>query len=657
MLTSNGYRPEIDGLRALAVLPVLFFHANLPGFSGGFVGVDVFFVISGYLITAKIYGDLKGGNFKFLDFYERRARRILPLLLCVIAACMPLAFFIFNPGDFSRFASSIPKILELKAEVYFRKTGGYFDAVDYPRPLLHTWSLSIEEKYYIVFPIIFGFVFGRWRHRLGGTLIGATLAFLFLSVILTAIKPAGSYYMFWARIWEILIGANVALFAPYLSAVVRPRARSAATWASVATLGGCIYLFDETVAYPGVLSVIPSLSACLLILFTTRVSLLGRALSSRPAIFTGLLSYSIYMWHLPAFVIAEEAGLFSDPTYKAAVIGAVFAVSYLSWRYIETPFRRQSAISTKQFLTVMSGSICLILLASSMLKDVNDKRVASVTPRHTNDSLKLEECLLYKESRFSATCHLDDAKKSPQVLLIGDSHAAAVYSSLKSWASTRGFELKPMTATYCLPLITGFPENRSETATKRCEEINKQVLQEIDSKKPDLIILAAYMYQWSAAGGSIPVDERWSYPSYFSDFRAALSKLTKEHRVIVLGQVPVWKKFLPELVAQELGVFQSDLKRIPRYSDSGLMDGLFKFDVAYRKTVTEAGAEYVSVLDALCKDSKCPRYEENERGLPELSTADYGHLSKPASDHVVSSVLGPQLDKILVRSAVPSADR
>lgn len=649
MHTSNSYRPEIDGLRALAVLPVLFFHANLPAFSGGFVGVDVFFVISGYLITGKIYSDIHGENFKLLKFYERRARRILPLLLCVIATCIPLAFFFFNPGDYSRFASSIPKILELKAEVFFRKTGGYFDAIDYPRPLLHTWSLSIEEKYYIFFPIIFGLIFARLRHRLGGALVGSTLAFLLLSVILTAVKPTGSYYMFWARIWEILLGANVAFFTPYLSTLVRPQARSIAAWVGVATLVGCICLFDETVPYPGVLSIFPSLSASILILFTTPASLLGRALSSRPAVFTGLLSYSIYMWHLPAFVIAEEAGLFSSTTHKAAVIGAVFAVSYISWRYIETPFRRQSAISTTRFLVVMSGSICLILLASAALKDVNDKRVASVTPRNTNGSLKLEECLLYKDSQFSPTCQLEDVKKSPQVLLIGDSHAAALYASLNSWASIKGLELKPMTAIYCLPLVTRFPENRSETATKRCEQINRQVLDEIESKKPELIILASFMYQWSAAGGLMPVDERWSYSSYFADFQKALSKLAKEHRVVVLGQVPVWKKFLPELVAQELGVFQTDLKTIPKYSEDALMNELFNFDAVYQKGVTQSGAEYVSVLEALCKESACPRYEENEDGVPELTTFDYGHLSKIGAERVLSDILSPRLEKYVGR--------
>lgn len=646
MLMSRGYRPEIDGLRALAVLPVLFFHAKLPGFSGGFVGVDVFFVISGYLITAKIYADLIDGRFSFSDFYERRARRILPLLLCVIATCVPIAFFILTPGDYSRFAISITKVLELKAEVYFRKTGGYFDAIDYPRPLLHTWSLSIEEKYYIVFPIIFCFVYSKWRPQLGHALAGATLLFLILSGSLTVAAPSGSYYMFWARIWEILLGASVAIIGESFLGKLSNQQRDLTSWIGFATLILCVILYHEGLAYPGLNSVLPSLAAATLILTLNRQSFIGKIMSCRAAVFTGLLSYSIYMWHLPAFVIAEEAGLFSTPIQKALVLVGVLGASLISWRYIETPFRSKTIIGRKKFFLFALSVVVLLLVASSSLQQINDKRLASITPRNTNDGQLVDECFLVQASEFAEKCHLATNRKLRQVLLIGDSHASAIYPALKDWAASKGVELKGMTAAYCLPVVTEFPENRSQTATQRCAQINRAVRAEIDNRKPDLVVLAAYMYEWSGRGGKSSTDERWSYSSYFGDFSKSLAELTKRQNVVVVGQVPVWKKFLPDIVTQELGVFPRDLASLAQYSNRGLMEGLREFDEDYRRSVSASGAKYVSAIDASCNPFGCRRYVENEDGQLELTTFDYGHLSKVGARSLVANALGPQLDII-----------
>ncbi|KIQ02240.1 hypothetical protein RU07_12405 [Agrobacterium tumefaciens] len=640
------YRAEVDGLRALAVIPVVLFHAGIVGFTGGFVGVDVFFVISGYLITAKIYSDLQSGRFSFLDFYERRTRRILPLLLCVICVCIPAAFFLFAPSDFSRFANSITHALKLTSEIFFRKAGGYFDVVDYPRPLLHTWSLSIEEKYYIAFPIAFALIFTKWRKALIPSLSIATCVLFCVSAFLAIAKPDGSYYMFWARIWEILLGANVAVYGSRLSENIPERLKPVMTWAAIFALACCVYGYNSQTPYPGFYSAIPSISAALLIVALSPQSALGKIMASRAAVFIGLLSYSIYMWHLPAIVIAEEIEWFGTASQKALVITSVFAISYLSWRFIETPFRSKSSVSTKTFLVSSVVLLAVVLAASSYLKSFEDSRIASVTPKDTNGLQLVDECFLVETSDFAPKCHFTGQKLKPRVLLIGDSHASAIYPELSAWASSNNVDLKSMTAAYCLPLVLEFPQNRSETATKRCGSINRTVMDEIEANQPDLIVLAAYMYQWSAVAGTSSVDARWSYPSYFQDFKAALSQLAKSNTVIVFGQVPVWTKPLPDLVAQELGVFDRNVADIPQYSARGARPNLAQFDRDYRKAVEGSGATYLSVMDRVCTPEGCPRFEHNTQGIAELTTFDYGHLSEIGARSFISKTLLPSLAKL-----------
>lgn len=642
------YRAEVDGLRALAVVPVVLFHAGITSFSGGFIGVDIFFVISGYLITAKIYSDLERGTFDLWDFYERRARRILPLLIVVLAASIPVFNLILVPSDYARFVKSAIASLKLTSDSFFRHSGGYFDAIDYPRPLLHTWSLSIEEKYYIAFPLIFALFFRKCRSHLPRIMLAAAVIFLAVSIFFTVTRPTGAYYMFFARIWEILAGAAIVVvgFDARFSASSRA-AKELAGWASIAAISVAFWTYDERLAYPGMYALIPVLGTCALLVSVTAGTSLNAIFTWRPLVFVGMLSYSIYMWHQPVIVAAKELGLF-DGWMQPVVFLLILSLSAASWAFVEQPFRRKSSVGRKSFLVASVLSLVTVISAGKYTGSLSADRVAGLMPRETTELQMVDECfLLHAEaSIFSETCKLSPATK-PRVLLVGDSHSASIFPALKSYAEKAGFELKMMSSAYCLPLTTAFPANHSETATPRCTQINKQIMAEIEAKKPDLVVLAAYMFEWSGKAGVANVDARWSYQGYYKDFIKSLTDLTRSTSVLVVGQLPVWKKSLPDLVALDAGVRNTPLADLPQYDGAGLASGLFPFDATYRHDVVNGGARYVSVIDGICRSDECPRYTEAPDGKLELTTFDYGHLSEAGGDLTVSAVIGPAIQESL----------
>ncbi|WP_161491373.1 acyltransferase family protein [Ensifer sp. LC163] len=640
------YRAEVDGLRALAVIPVVLFHAGIASFSGGFIGVDIFFVISGYLITAKIYSDLERGTFDLWDFYERRARRILPLLIVVLAVSIPVFHLILVPSDYSRFVRSAISSLQLTSDIFFRQSGGYFDAVDHPRPLLHTWSLSIEEKYYIAFPLIFALVFRKHRSQLARTMLAAAAIFFAVSIFFTVTKPTGAYYMFFARIWEILAGAAIVVVGAdaRFSASCR-MLKELAGWMSIAAISVAFWAYDEHLVYPGMYALVPVLGTCALIVSATPGTSLHALFTWRPLVFIGMLSYSIYMWHQPVIVAAEERGLF-DGWAQIAVLLVILALSVASWAFVEQPFRRKSSVGRKPFFVASVFSLVAVVSAAKYTGSLSEERVAGLMPRETTELQMGDKCFLLdaKNSVFSETCRLTTDTR-PRVLLVGDSHSASIFPALKSYADKAGFELKLMSAAYCLPLATAFPENRSETATPRCAEINRQIITEIEAKKPDLVVLAAYMFQWSAKAGVAQVDERWTYEGYYHDFLMSLADLARSTPVLVIGQLPIWKKSLPDLVALDAGVRNIPLSDLTQYDSAGLASGLLPFDATYRRDVTNGGARYVSVIDGICRSGKCPRYTKASDGKLELTTFDYGHLSEAGGDLTVSAVIAPAIQE------------
>lgn len=357
------YRREIDGLRAVAVFPVVLFHAGFSAFSGGYVGVDVFFVISGYLITSIILSDMSGSGFSIIRFYERRARRILPALFFVVLCTLPFAYLYMLPNQTVDFGQSIVSVALFFSNFQFWSEAGYFGASAEQMPLLHSWSLSVEEQFYVVFPLVLA-AMAQVSKRVRFAVMALALI-ISLAVTEYALGIAASAAYFWSpfRAWELLIGVLLAL---HVADAGRPRA---GLWAETGGLlglgliGYSVVAFDSETPFPGVWALLPTLGTGLILYCTSGQTLVGRLLSVGPVVGLGLISYSVYLWHQPLYAFARliaegEPGL----PIMVALVFAAFALGYISWRYVEKPFRNPQRISRARIFQFSGLGIATLIV-------------------------------------------------------------------------------------------------------------------------------------------------------------------------------------------------------------------------------------------------------------------------------------------------------
>ncbi len=333
------YRPEIDGLRALAVLPVIAFHAGFSGFSGGFVGVDVFFVISGYLITGILAADLREGRYSIARFYERRARRILPALFVMLAASVLAAQVLLLPPPFEDFSASVFTVVLFLSNMLFLSEVDYFAPAAEETPLLHTWSLAVEEQFYILFPLILRVLWrsGRERALFWGVLVVTLGSFAFSEYAWRSISPAQSFYFLPSRAWELGAGALCALWQPRRLPMAL---RQGLGLAGLAAIGLSVVALNREMPFPSAWALLPVGGAVAVILFATQDTLAARLLSLRAVVAIGLVSYSAYLWHHPLFVFARLAlDTAPSPLLMLGLSLLSLALAALSWRFVEQPFR------------------------------------------------------------------------------------------------------------------------------------------------------------------------------------------------------------------------------------------------------------------------------------------------------------------------------
>ena len=359
------YRPEIDGLRALAVVPVILFHAGIEPFSGGFVGVDVFFVISGYLITTIIINDLSGDKFSIINFYERRARRILPALFFVVLVCLPFAWFSLIPSDLKAFGASLAAVATFSSNILFWLESGYFDTAAELKPMLHTWSLAVEEQYYILFPI---FLLATWKLGVRwAVLLSVALFIVSLGIAhwATNFSPrpkvvSGAFFLLPARGWELLIGVFAAFYLKYFGYLKSNPINQGLSLIGFAMVIGSIFVFDRTTPFPSLYALLPTLGTGLIIVSATPATIINRTLSIAPIVGIGLISYSAYLWHQPIFVFARY-NLSAEPSTVLLLIfsAASLLFAYISWRYVEKPFRDKRKTS-RNFIFGFSAAGMLI---------------------------------------------------------------------------------------------------------------------------------------------------------------------------------------------------------------------------------------------------------------------------------------------------------
>lgn len=555
------YRPAVDGLRAVAVLPVILFHAGFDIFSGGFVGVDVFFVISGYLIAALLIADLQQGRFSLIGFYDRRARRILPALVFVVLCCLPFAFLWLQPSQMVDFGQSLVAVGLFFSNFLFWKEGGYFAAAAELKPLLHTWSLAVEEQYYLLFPVFLALIWRVWRGGLVWALGAIALGSFAWAIWGWPDDPDARFYLAPSRVWELLLGALVAVWP----------VRQTGPLAQTASLAGLvmilvsIFVYDYGTPFPSIYTVLPVLGAAAILVFAGPETWVGRLLGWRPFVAIGLLSYSAYLWHQPLFAFARLRSL-TEPS--APIMAGLAALSLLlaalTWRWVETPFRNPS----RRFLTepkavlAASAAVCLVLVTIGLALQW-DK---GLTARFSAENLAMlqtkgspQRCtykpdlphLADADCTFSASGHID-------ALIIGDSHAGAVALAWGAALEQAHIPAGAVSRASCVPL-QGFRPFHVQDA-ELCPSFNHDVIAYARrSQVKTLILVARYPLSIHGAGfdnGEGGVEERapactdeaarktcqWDDPSrqsrLLSAYKDQISELAKQFNVVLVYPIP-----------------------------------------------------------------------------------------------------------------------
>jgi len=472
------YRPEIDGLRAVAVLPVIFCHAGFKTFSGGFVGVDVFFVISGYLITLIIHGELQQGSFSIVQFYERRVRRILPALFFVTLVCIPFAWAWMMPDEFKDFSKSIEKVNLFISNFYFWKEANYFAPDAQLAPMLHTWSLAVEEQFYVIFPIFLIVIQSCSQKKLLILTSILVVASLGLSEWWSKIYPVANFYLLPTRAWELGVGSMMALSINYWRHVEGWIAQLASS-VGLFLVAFSIFTYDEGTPFPSLWALMPVLGAALIIGYARPQTLVGKFLSWTPVMGVGLISYSAYLWHHPLFAFARirlSGNVLPEVYFGLSIL--VLGLAYFTWRFVERPFRKKSTFTRKQIF------IGAVIVSSLFIAFGKFGRWNDGVPERL--PLEVKQMAMWAKDRDPRRkeCH---AKKSnfiepvdscvygnelpPKIAILGDSHAMVLASPLGELLMQENQSIRALTYSSCAPVI-GY---KNSDKVDECPKYNKLV--------------------------------------------------------------------------------------------------------------------------------------------------------------------------------------
>ncbi len=505
------YRPEVDGLRALAVLPVILFHAGFSLFSGGFVGVDVFFVISGYLITSIILNELTAGTFSLIHFWERRARRILPALYLVLLVSLPMAWYWLSPQDLMNYADSLLAVALFCSNIWFWLTSGYFDAAAEFKPLLHTWSLAVEEQFYLCFPLLMLLMWRCCKSWLPALLTVTLLVSLLLAEWGAQHRPAFTFYMLPTRSWELLAGALVAWWLHHSPRQFPTLMTQLGSLLGLMMLFAALVFINKTTLFPGFNALLPVGGTVLILLFATPHTLTGRLLSHKVLTSVGLISYSAYLWHQPLFAFARHNTLGTPSIYQMAGLSFLaLALAWFSWKFVEAPFRQKQRYSRRQIFGFAGiGSLIFIGVAILGQQQLVVGRwqqqhpgLVNIDPAVAADSFRA--CPDIK-LHGTASCKVF-GHGSRRVVLWGDSHAGVLAANFPGLADTEFYVI----AHGGCPPVVGVRRFDGEGNAGSCDKLGmlQSYAEYIMALKPDLVILSArwtlYLQGWQRQGDLMP---------------------------------------------------------------------------------------------------------------------------------------------------------
>ncbi|MFL5014087.1 acyltransferase family protein [Rhizobium sp.] len=487
------YRREIDGLRAAAVMPVILFHAGFSFFSGGFIGVDVFFVISGFLITSIILEEMRNGTFSLAAFYERRARRLLPALFLVILCCLPFAWFWVMPEEFRAFSDSLIATSLSGANFLFWFKSGYFAPEAGEVPLLHLWSLAVEEQYYMFFPLLVMFMCKRQRNWLFAALVVIACASLAYSEWASRAFPSANFYLLPSRAWEFLVGSICSL----LEMKGQKRGSNPLSLLGFCMIAFSVFYFDETSAIPSTLALVPVVGTMFVLLFAQQGTLVAALLSTRVFITVGKISYSVYLWHQALFAFARIRSIDPPPITEMAVLACFSLVlGYLSWRFVEQPFRRSRhrLLPSRRGLAA-SASVILAALTAFGLYGHDTRgipwRLPEPIKKFIAESEWSKNCLIESGSGWDEmpikSCIFNGGHAQTYAIL-GDSLASALTPALTSRLDGMDIGLQQITHSFCAPVVDVSMVPRS---ARECGAFNAAAIDYLINSKVKTVFLAA----------------------------------------------------------------------------------------------------------------------------------------------------------------------
>ena len=482
------YRPEIDGLRALAVVPVVMFHLGL-GFPGGFVGVDVFFVISGFLITGIIRRGLENETFSLAEFWERRIRRIFPAVFVVVAATLAIGYWLLPPNELEELGESSVAQALLLANVYFWRDTGYFAGPAEFKPLLHTWSLAVEEQFYLFFPLVLFFLRRLSSKKLFALLTAVALISFAGSVYGAFYHAAATFFLLPTRAWELLVGCMLAVF-PW-QCESSPRRDSAIATMGVLAIVLPVFFYDSKTPFPGLAAVPPVIGTAAIIFATAKTPRvwLCKVLSLRPFVFIGLISYSLYLWHWPVIVYTRM--YFGHLGWKQIMFASVVSLSLAvaSWKVVETPLRRTTFLKQRRRLFATALALSGATIAVSVLFITT----SGLAGRFPNYSPEIGADVTWRGEKVTTKGREDEL----DFIVFGDSHGMALSHTINVLARECDLSGEGVFSSGLIPLPNVARDGRE----------NKNMLSDIDRKRPRHVVLIArwafYIEGYSELDGGV----------------------------------------------------------------------------------------------------------------------------------------------------------